>query len=182
LRQDAPSGNTDYIGNVSAARSIGIESALRWLTPIPGVLFTNNASYIRATVQEPYTTSDGDNIPKGQELPASPHVQLSTSLAYTKYFGTFSGGANVTFSYIGGAWNNVVHESRIYNYGVLDAGLTFNASQWPMQPEIGVNGSNLLDRRAFVGFRHLKLGDVVLDEVANYNKPRAITARITLRF
>jgi iron complex outermembrane receptor protein len=182
LRQDVPSGNTDYIGNVGKARSKGIESSLRWLTPVPGVMLTNSASYIRATVVKPYTTSDGVMIPEGQELPASPHLQTSTSLAYTMYLGAFTGGASVTYSYTGKAWNSVVHEGRIYDYGVLDAGLTFNAERWPMSPELGLNVGNILDRRAYVGSRHIREGSVVLDELVNYNKPRAITARVTLRF
>src|SRR5581483_1316373 len=81
LRQDVPSGNTDYVSNIGKARSLGLESSIRWLTPIPGLLFTNNASYIRATVQKAYTPAGGGaEIPKGQELPASPHLQTSTSL------------------------------------------------------------------------------------------------------
>ncbi|HZP12415.1 MAG TPA: TonB-dependent receptor [Nevskiaceae bacterium] len=182
LRQDTQSGNTDYVSNVGKARSMGVESAIRWLTPIPGLMLTNNTSYIRATVQKEYTTSDGDDIPKGQELPASPHVQTSTQLAYKLFFSAFSVAPSVTFSYIGGAWSNVQHETRIFGYGVLDAGLTFMAPQWPMQPEIGVSGSNLLDRRAYNGARFLHVGDTTIDELVNYNKPRAITARVMLRF
>jgi outer membrane receptor protein involved in Fe transport len=184
LRQDVPSGNTDYIANVGKARSIGLESALRWLTPIPGVLLTNSAAYIRAQVQESYTNESGVEVQKGTELPASPHWSTSTSLAYTKYIGTFSAGANVALSYIGGAYNNVAHEVRIFNYGVLDAGLVFGAPQWKLAPELGVNVSNVLDRRGIVGARYLRLPGQSdpADEVIVYTKPRAIVARLALHF
>src|SRR5581483_6934437 len=165
LRQDVPSGNTDYIANVGKARSLGVESALRWLTPIPGVLLTNALAYIRATVGETYTNESGMEIVKGTELPASPHLSTSTSLAYTKFFGPFSGGANVSFSWIGGAWNNVAHEVRIFGYGSLDGGLTLSAPQWTLAPELGVSVNNILDRRGIAGARYLKEGSQILDEM-----------------
>jgi outer membrane receptor protein involved in Fe transport len=188
ITQGAPSGNTDYTDNIGKARSRGVESSLRWLTPIPGLTLSNAASYIEATVQEAYETADGFPVPVGTLLPAAPRVQTSTTLAYIKYFGGLTAGANVTYSTIGDAFNNITHDLHIYDFGTLDAGITLAAPQWPMAPELAFSATNILDERGLVGARMTHLGNSQTDDLIpastfiNYQRPRAYAARIAFKF
>ncbi|HVT36014.1 MAG TPA: TonB-dependent receptor [Nevskiaceae bacterium] len=182
LRQNTPSGNTDYIDNVGKARSMGLESAVRWLTPVPGVMLVNAASYIRATVQSPYTTSDGVDIHKGDDLPASPHLQSSTSLMYNLPLWSYTAGASLTYSYIGKAWSNVQHDDIIYDYGTVDANLNFAAPNMTSAPELSVGCNNVLDARGVVGKREIHLQGATLAALTNYSRPRTFTLRLTAHF
>lgn len=182
LRQGTPSGNTDYTDNVSKARSEGIEASMRWLTPLRGLMVINTASLTRATVEEAYTTSDGYEVPVGADLPAAPHLQTSSTLAYDTPIGPFFGGANLSYSYIGKAYSNVVHEMEIYDYGTVDASLKLGAPNWSGAPELTFTVNNLTDERAFVGGRTTNLGPIQNGRIASYNRPRSFLVRLTVSF
>ncbi|MGH8446649.1 MAG: TonB-dependent receptor domain-containing protein [Solimonas sp.] len=182
LRQGTPSGNTDYTDNVGKARSQGIEASLRWLTPVPGLMFLTNASFTRATVEQTYTTSDGFDVPAGTDLPAAPHLQTSSSLAWNVPIGAYLGGASVSYSYIGKAYSNVVHEMEIYDYGTVDASLRFGAPTWSGAPELSFTVNNLTDENAFVGGRTTHIGPITNGRIASYNRPRTFVTRLTINF
>lgn len=182
LRQDAPSGNTDYIDNVGKAKSVGAEMALRWLTPINGLMLVNSASYIEARVNQPYTTSEGVDIPKGTLLPAAPLVQSSTGLNYTELIGPVVAGANLTYSYIGQGWNTVTHDLKIFDFGTLDAGITLGFPGWTLSPEISLSVTNATDERALVGGRYTEIANRPGTALGAYNRPRTIGMRISAHF
>lgn len=182
IRQGTPSGNTDYTDNISQARSKGVESSLRWLTPIPGLTLINTASYIRATVEEPYTTAEGINIPVGTELPAAPRLQTATTLAYTTYFGSLVAGANLTYAHIGEAFNNITHDTTIYDFSTLDAGIKLGAPEWKFSPELSFNVTNLTDESGLVGARITNLANLFEGELGNFLRPRAYALRISAQF
>lgn len=186
LTQNVPSGNTEYVDNISKARSRGLEASLRWLTPIPGLVLSSAAGYIRATIEEPYTTADDVFIPTGTELPASPRLKTTTALAYTKLLGAFTAGATASYSRTSKAYNNIQHEFEIYDYGTWDAGLRLGFRHNTFTSELSLGVINLTDEIGFNGRRLIGIRlidqEETKDELANYLRPRTWMARLSIEF
>ncbi len=182
LTQGTPSGNTDYVDNLSKARSKGLESTLVWLTPIPGLVFSNAAAYIKATVEEAYTTAEGDVIPPGTELPASPRLKTTTSLAYTIPFGSFNLGANLSYSQTDEAFSNILHDFEIFDFKSWDAGLKLGFRYKNLAPELSLSISNLTNETGLLGARFIGFEGVSRDEVASFVRPRTAILRFNLEF
>ncbi|MGH8530523.1 MAG: TonB-dependent receptor, partial [Nevskiales bacterium] len=187
ILQKTASGNTDYTSNAGKARSVGVEGAVRWVTPIPGLSLSNVASYIRATIQETYTTAEGFVIAKGDDLASAPHLQTATTLGYKLPLGSFSAGAGLTYAHIGEAFNNITHDFTIFDYGTLDASITLGAPQWQFAPELTFSGTNLTDERVLTGGRISGNNNPALQGAleinrVTYNRPRAFAARLSFRF
>ncbi|MGH8530518.1 MAG: TonB-dependent receptor domain-containing protein [Nevskiales bacterium] len=182
LSQSTPSGNTDFTDNISGSVSQGVESSLRWLTPIPGLTLINTAAYIRATIEEPYTTADGVEIPVGTELPAAPRLQTATTLAYTRNFGSLVGGVNLTYAHIGEAFNNVEHDLLIFGFNTLDAGVKLSAPQWKLSPELSFYVTNLTNEQALLGGGTRRLLNIPTGDLGAFLRPRSAALRFSFYF
>jgi len=182
LQQTTPDGVTTYTENIGAARSKGIEATMRYLTPIPGLTLVNVGSYIHAKVAEPYTTSTGQFVPVGTDLPAAPRLQTATTLAYNTKFGPVRTGAGVTFTHEGHAFNNIEHNAIIFRYNTLDFNYNLSFPYLFMAPALTVNATNLLDTHALIGAQLDQVGNVGDGELGAFVRPRTIDLRLSLKF
>jgi len=181
LQQTTPDGVTTYTENVGAARSKGIETSIRYLTPIPGLIFVNVASYIHAKVAEPYTTSSGEFVPVGTDLPAAPRLQTATTLSYNTKIGSLRTGAGVTFTHEGAAFNDIEHDKVIFHFNTLDFNYNLSFPYVFMAPALTVNATNLLNTHSLVGAQLDHLGNSSDGEFGAFVRPRTIDLRISLK-
>ncbi len=182
IQQKTPDGVTTFTENVSAARSKGVETALRWATPIRGLTFTNVLSYIHAKVAAPYTTANGVFIPLGADLPAAPRLQSATTLAYNTAFGPVRTGAGVTWSHQGHAFNNIEHDAVIFRYNTLDFNYNLTLSEVFMSPAFTLNATNLLNTHAVIGGQIDHIGNVPDGSLGAFVRPRTIALRVSGQF
>jgi outer membrane receptor protein involved in Fe transport len=182
IQQRTPDGVSTYTANVGRARSKGIESSIRWLTPIKGLMLINTAAYTRAQLVEPYTAADGTFVSAGTDLPAAPRLQTSLTLAYSTTVGAVHTGTDLTFSHLGKAASDVQRSIPIYGYNTLDFNYTLSFPRLFFAPTFTLNVINLTDRRALVGGQIDYIGGIPEGELGSYLRPRTIALRISGQF
>jgi outer membrane receptor protein involved in Fe transport len=183
IQQLTSSGLTSYIDNVGAARSKGVETTIRYLTPIRGLSLNAAASYIIAKTAEVYTASDGTVIPEGTEMPAAPKLQTTATLAYNHLFGPWLAGASLTHSHIGKAFNNIKHQHEIYGYETLDLRLSVARPDLRFRPALTFAVTNLEDERGLASLTSSSFVPGSSESFsAFYIRPRTISARLTAEF
>jgi outer membrane receptor protein involved in Fe transport len=206
--QDAPGANIyQYVDNVGAATSKGVEAALRWLTPLPGLSVNTVGSYIVAKTTVPYTDAENNMIASGTDMPQSPRVQASAVLNYAGRFGGWVAGPSLAYAYQGTAWNKINHQKKIFGYGMLNASLDISRPDWRFAPALNFGVSNLTNVLAFNSYGEgstvsadcpVKLPDPLgctLESPAggvitaqshhiatNYTRPRTFSARLSFSF
>ena len=84
LQQSDASGLGAYFDNVGGARSQGIELALRWLTPLPGLMASFNGAYVDTVTTKAFTTSSGEQTQPGTRWPLAAKLQTATTLAWQR--------------------------------------------------------------------------------------------------
>lgn len=182
IQQKTPDGITTFTENIGSARSKGLESSIRWLTPIPGLTLSTTASYIHAKVAAPYTTSNGIFIPTGTDLPAAPRLQTSTTLAYNIPLGPIRTGAAFTWSHQGHAFSNITHDAVVFRYNTLDFHYNLTLPHLFMSPAFTLNATNLLNAHALIGAQIDHVLNTEDGSLAAYNRPRTIDLRISGQF
>ena len=182
IQQRTPDGVTDYTANIGSARSKGLESSIRYLTPIPGLMLINVTSYIHAKVAASYTTSEGEFVPAGTDLPAAPRLQTTTTLAYSTVLGPVRTGAELSYSHQGRAFNDIEHEASIYGYNTLDLGYHLTFPQVFLSPSFTLNATNLSNAHALVGAQINRIGTVPDGVDGAFLRPRTIALRISGQF
>lgn len=135
-------GFTDNVGEV---HSIGAETTLRYLTPLPGLTIETSASYIEARTTMPYVNSTGETIPVGTLMPSSPVLQTSSSLSYTIGFGNWMTLTSLTHTYQGKAYNTIEHQVAIGDYQLFGLSFAVSRIDLPFAPSISIGVSNLTD-------------------------------------
>jgi len=151
--------------------SIGLESSLRWLTPIPGVMLTTTLVHSRRGAEGVHQP-DSVDIPRPGLAGVAATADVDGA-GYTLYFAHSPAAQRHLFVHRQG-WNNVVHEGRIFDYGVLDAGsLHRDQCRWRRR---SASTSPTSSTRAFVGSRQSrKQRDA--RRTRQLQQARAITAR-----
>jgi outer membrane receptor protein involved in Fe transport len=184
IPQNTADGLTAYTANVGRARSKGVESALRWLTPLKGLMLVNSMSYIHAKVAAPFTTADGTVLPVGSDLPAAPRLQTATSLVYNTRIGDLRTGAALTYSHQGHSISNLIRQQsvRIYGYGSLDFNYNLSFPEVFLAPAFTVNATNLTNQHALIGGGYDLIGNTQEGELVNYLRPRTVALRISGHF
>ena len=184
IQQNTPDGITTYTANVGRARSKGLESSLRWLTPVKGLILINAASYIRAKVAEPFTATDGTVLPVGSDLPAAPRLQTATTLSYNTRIGDLRTGAMLTFSHQGHAISSLSRSESltIYGYNTLDFSCNLSFPGMFLAPTFTLNANNLTNQHALIGGGIDSVGGQPEGELVSYLRPRTIALRVSGHF
>jgi iron complex outermembrane receptor protein len=177
--------NNVYTDNVGEVRSQGAEMSFAWITPIPGLAINLTGAYIRARTAADYEDGSGEVIRAGREMPASPNVQTSASLAWTGYFDGWIPTASLSHTYLGPAWANIRHTDEIYDYQTLSLNLSLARPDWPGAPALAVGVNNLTDERGLAGIGGAVDGgalDVGNPKTWIYSRPRSVSVRLTAEF
>ena len=147
-----------YFQNIGATRRSGVELALQWRGPPPGLRAYANYGYTRATFETTATlatTRDpaGETVTPGDELPMVPDHRVNAGLAVPmlRPQGTATGVAlmaGLDARYVGRQWlrsdeDNVTR--RLSDYAVADLSLTLTWRDFELRGAV----RNLFDRRAF---------------------------------
>eukprot|EP00456_Euglypha_rotunda_P039420 TRINITY_DN30377_c0_g1_i4.p1 TRINITY_DN30377_c0_g1~~TRINITY_DN30377_c0_g1_i4.p1 ORF type:complete len:190 (+),score=51.79 TRINITY_DN30377_c0_g1_i4:219-788(+) len=83
-----------YIDNVGKVRSQGVETSIAYLPPVEGLALNVAASYTRARTATDYDAGDGNVVSSGTLMPASPKLQTSTTIAYSRELGSWATSAS----------------------------------------------------------------------------------------
>ncbi len=179
-----------YIDNIGRVRSQGVEAALTWLTPLPGVTLNATGAYSKARTAEA-TVNNGETTPAGAPLPAAPPVQFSTTLNYSTYFGSWVSNAGLTYSHWSKTHNDLQQTFEIYDFGQVSLNLSTARPDWAGAPTLSLGVQNLTDTRGLIGrFGVASEGVVDTSAVSNagvgqgwtYIRPRTISLRLTAQF
>lgn len=175
--------NDPFIDNVGKVGIRGAEGSFSWLTPLPGLSISLNASYVDARTREPYDPGNGKEIPAGTELPGVARVQTATTLAYNTAVGNWLGGVAVNYAQIGPAFGNIQHSYSIFDYGTFGFNLNVARPDLSFMPSLTLGIANLSDERGVAG-RVVPQGSTPVGPVAtwNYIRPRTINLRLTMEF
>jgi iron complex outermembrane receptor protein len=173
-----------YIDNVGSARSRGLETTLRWLTPITGVSIEESASYIRAVTGEPFDDISGGTVAEGSAMPNSPTLQSATTLSYRASFYGWSSTTSVMNLYQTGSWNDINHDFRNPSRNTLNLFWNLSPGDIGFVPTLSVAVTNLLDSRRIasgITGSQSSLGSLTVPTYV-YNRPRTIELRLTADF
>lgn len=183
IYQIAPSGVSGYVDNVGASESYGLETSFRYLTPIPGLSLTIAASYVEAKTTKPFVTSDGTEIAAGMEMPLSPKLQTATTLGYNLMLGPYMTRTSLVHSYQGEAWNNIQQDYEVYGFDTYNLNFSISRMDLRLRPALTITATNLTDERGIIGISGGDDADPLMGGLpTTYNRPRTISARLSLDF
>ncbi len=179
-----------FIDNVGEVRSVGAETTLRYITPVPGLTLETAASYIDARTTVPYVNSTGDTIAAGTEMPSSPKVQTSSTISYVLGFGNWMTQTALTHTYQGGTFNNIEHDVEVGDYQLFGVNFAVSRIDLRFAPSLSIGVSNLTDERAVIsalggsdtlpGFS--ELSEALVPRPRVFTLPRTLRLNFTLNF
>ncbi|MES2488973.1 MAG: TonB-dependent receptor [Pseudomonadota bacterium] len=169
-----------YIDNVGKVRSQGVEGSVVYLTPIENLQLSVAGSYTRARTATDYDPGDGNIVPAGTEMPATPKIQTSTMLAYSPMIGPWATYAALSHVYWSSAFNNINHGASIYNFQTYNFNMSLTRPDWLGAPSVALTVSNLTDKRAIMSYNDG--GSLAGGPAWIYNRPRAISIRMSMDF
>ena len=138
--------NLNYLDNVGAVKSPGVDFALRWITPL-GVMLTSSATYAKTVTTKPFTTGSGNVAAPGSPWPYAPKLQTATTISYPLALDEWTITTSLTHTYLGKAVNNLNDQKPIFNYQLLDAQIGVLTTAHPWIPEVNLTVNNFLDKR-----------------------------------
>jgi outer membrane receptor protein involved in Fe transport len=175
-----------YTTNVSHAESFGGEIALRWLTPIPGLMTTLDGGITDAHTTVPFKASDGTIVPASAWMPGGARSQFSAAIDYAlPYLLPLSIAAHVDYTYIGKTFTDIQNQHPVNDFGTASAGLVFAMPLWGVQPKLALSVSNLTNVTRPV---YWETGKPLTSSVAGtyqtyiINPPRTFIARLAIDF
>lgn len=182
-----PAGS--FTDNVGQVRSVGAETTLRYITPLPGLTVESSASYIIAKTTVPYVNSTGRTIPEGTEMPSSPRLQTSSTLSYAYGFGDWMTQTAFTHTYQGATFNNIEHDVEVGNYHLYGINFSVTRVDLPLAPSFSVGVTNLTDERAVISALggsdtiqgNPELSQMIVPRPYVFTTPRTLRLNLTLR-
>jgi outer membrane receptor protein involved in Fe transport len=179
LQQADSTGLGSFFDNVGGARSLGVETAIRYLTFIPGLEIDFSGSYVKTQTTVPFTASNGDAIKPGTTWPLAAKWQSSSTLSYNhSLWSSWIGGGSVTYTTISSAPNTLNYLDTVFGYKTLDLNLTVSNPEVMSKPELSLSLSNATDARGLIS--GVNNPQFPKDHV--YIKPRALMARLSFSF
>ncbi|MES2491616.1 MAG: TonB-dependent receptor [Pseudomonadota bacterium] len=172
-----------YTDNVGAAISRGLESSLKWLTPLPGLEMNLSLALTDAHTTESFTASDGSTVPAGQQLPGASKMQYFGGLTYLIPLDPFMIAPSVSYNYVGTGRSDIINSIPINDYGTLSAGLSLITQIGEYKPMLTFNASNIMNNTVVVGGGTSKI-TATQQMKTNYtlNAPRTFTMRFSMDF
>lgn len=173
-----------YVANIGAARNKGVESTIRYRTPITGLTLDVSTSYIVSKTATDFTSAAGNDVPSGSDMPLSPRWQTATTLGYGRPFGAWLANASLIHSYQGKAWNNIDHESEVGGYSLVDLVLGVTPLEWRLRPTLSLTVNNVTDTRkatTVADGEGSQYGSYI-GVPRSYTRPRMLTVRLSAEF
>ena len=179
LQQADSSGVGAYFDNVGGARSRGVELAVRYVTPIPGLALAFAGSWVDTVTTKPFTANNGEEIEPGTRWPLAAEWQTATTLSYARPLaGAWNGGGALTYTTISSAPNTLAYLDTVFGYETLDAVFTLGNAEVTGKPELSLSLINLTDERGVVS----GVNNPQFAKDHAYIRPRAFVARLGLSF
>jgi outer membrane receptor protein involved in Fe transport len=173
-----------YNNNVGGARAYGVETALLWKTPLPGLSLAASGSLSESHTTQLFRDSSGAVLQPGQEMPGASHLQYNLAATYLRpLLWQVRGGPDIGYTYLGKGWNDINHDVQIDGFGNLRAGWYFERAVYDMKAKLAINASNLLNvtkpTAALTGKAILTQAPV---DQYTLTPPREISVRLSLDF
>ncbi len=187
-------GTSDNIGsftaNVGAARSVGAETTVSYLTPIPGLTLETAAAYVVADTTVAYTDSRGNVIAPGTALPSSPKVQATTTISYGHDFGPWRTQTALMHTYQGTAFNNIEHDVQVGGYNMLNLNFAVSRNDLALSPSLSFQINNLTNVDAMTsalgGADNIpgnpELSHAITPRLYVFTQPRSFRLNLTAKF
>lgn len=183
IEQQTENAPITYKTNVSAAVSKGVEGSITWNTPFQDLRWTLTGAYTDAYITEEFTAANGDTVSPGQEMPGAAKVQFGTSLDTLLQWGRLSFAPNISYNYIGKAYNSLTHDIVVNDYGTLNAGLSIGSNSAAGDPRLTLSMTNILDViRPMSGRLSQTIGTRQPTQTYIHNPPRTFIARFSFEF
>lgn len=180
-------GPNTFVDNVGGTENIGVETTIRWVTPLDGLSIEQAASYIEARTTEPFDDVSGTEVPEGTLMPGSPLVQSVTTLSFTQPIGALMTQTSLINSYRSKSWTDITHRTEVAAYSLLS--FNFNVS-WPglsWTPSLNLSVNNITNvQEPVAGFSPTESQEPISNIVGNssyvYTQPRSIVLRLSAEF
>jgi iron complex outermembrane receptor protein len=172
----------NYTDNVGGARSRGLETSLRWLTPLPGLSVALDGALTDSKTPESFKASDGSDVPPGTQLPGAAKAQYAIETAYLFPLGIALIGTNVNYVYVGKGYSDLTHIVPTNDYGTLNTGLTVTTDAWSLKPLLAFNVANVLNGTHVVAGAQGTSLDQIKSTSYQLNPPRTYSVRLSLDF
>lgn len=179
LQQADSSGLGSFFDNVGGARSRGVELAVQYATPLPGLSLSVSGSYVDTVTTKPFITSGGTETEPGTQWPLAAKWQSTSTLAYRNtLFGNWMGGGSATYTTISKAPNTLDYRDTVFGYESLELALTVGNADITGMPEISITLNNALDERGVVS----GVNNPQFASDRSYIRPRTLVARLSIAF
>ncbi|HEY1075455.1 MAG TPA: TonB-dependent receptor [Fontimonas sp.] len=189
IKQIDSVGTTSYVDNVGGTHNIGVETTIRWLTPIDGLSIEQAASYIEARTTEAFDDASGVTVPKGTLMPSSPLVQSVTTLAYVRPVGNWMTQTSLINSLVDRNWADITHRVEVGDFSLL--GFNFNITRTDLRwaPSLNLAVNNITNvQKVVAGFGPDPQGlqgaidDILGNSSYVYTQPRSFVVRVSAEF
>lgn len=179
LQQSDATGLGAYFDNVGGARGRGVETAIRYLTPLPGLVVSFSGAFTDTVTTKPFTTSDGTDTEPGTRWPLAARWQTASTIAYQRpLFLGWQGGGSLLYATISKAPNTLAYLDTVFGYETLDVTLNAGNSHIAGMPELSLTLSNATDERGIIS----GVNNPQFNKDHNYIRPRTLIARLGLSF
>ncbi len=184
ITQKTQGTSLNFVTNVGAAESYGIEASFLWLPPIPGLTVSLSGGLTEAQTTEAFTSSSNTLIEPGTQLPGAAKSQYSASLQQFLPFRSVLMDASLSYTYVGKSFSTLERDLAVNDYGVLNAGLGMSADSLPLSPRLSVNVANVLNETALVdgAVDARAINQISTFSLFALNPPRTISLRLNLNF
>ena len=179
LQQADSTGLGSYFDNVGGARGKGVELALRYLTPLPGLALSFAGSYVDTVTTKPFTTSTGVHTQPGTRWPLAAKWQSASTISYLHpLFDSWAGGGTLVYSTISSAPNTLSYLDTVFGFKTLDVMLNLSNPEWTSKPELSLSLNNATDVRGILS----GVNNPQFPKDHNYIRPRTLVARVAFAF
>ncbi len=182
-------GTSSYVDNVGGTHNIGVETTIRWLTPIDGLSIEQAASYIEARTTESFDDASGVTVPEGTLMPSSPLVQSVTTLAYIQPFGNWMTQTSLINSLVDKNWADITHRTQVGDFSLLGFNFNITRTDWSWTPSLTLSVNNITNVQEVVaGFgpdpngAQGAIDDILGNSSYVYTQPRSFVVRLSAEF
>jgi hypothetical protein len=164
----------------------GVEASLQYRLPIEGLSLDTNGSYLQSETAAVFTDSNGNEIPKGSDMPNAPHFQGAATIAYQHIFGGVWGtNTSLQLTHANEAWGNVERTGKLQARDLLNFNISVARSDLSFAPSLSLIVNNITDERKVVSATESDAPPAPTDidrTAVGYTRPRTFILRLSADF